>query len=264
VKAFIESETDSLELTRRHLLDSLRFPLLLTIVLWMVHLLQNALEFDPGMYGIMSRRLWGLRGIFTAPMVHGSWGHLVSNTFPLFVLTAMILYFYRKVAMRAFWLIYILTGTAVWLFAARPVSHIGASGVVYGLVAFIFWNGIFRRSFRSIILAAVVMLLYSGMFLGILPDQEGISWESHLLGSISGILASYWFKGEVEEEESLEERDPFADERNLEKEYFLPRDTFEKTKAERQAEADEEARRRAQQDNDVFPPFWNQSTTWEG
>jgi membrane associated rhomboid family serine protease len=263
VKAFIESESDSLELTRRHLLDSLRFPLVIVAVLWIVHLAQQSLEFDPGAYGIMSRRLWGVRGIITAPLVHGSWGHLVSNTFPLFVLTAMILYFYRKVAMRAFWMVYFVTGIAVW-FLARPVSHIGASGVVYGLVAFIFWNGIFRRSFRSIILAAVVMLLYSGMFLGILPDQEGISWESHLLGSLAGIFTSYWFKGEVEEDENTEERDPFADERGLEKQYFLPRDAFDMTKAERQAiEAEEAARRRAeQQSGDAFPPFWNQDRTW--
>lgn len=165
--------------------------------------------------------------------------------------------------MRAFWMIYFLTGAAVWLFA-RPVSHIGASGVVYGLVAFIFWNGIFRRSLRSIILAAVVMLLYSGMFMGVLPDQEGISWESHLLGSLMGIFTSFWFKGELEDDEAEHRHDPFADERDVEKQYFLPRDVFEKTKAERIAE-EEEFRRHREQNNQTyppFPPFWNQSQTW--
>ena len=219
------------------------------------------------MYGIMSRRIWGLQGILTGPLVHGSWGHLASNTFPLFVLTAMTLYFYRKVAMRAFWTIYLLTGVSVWLFA-RPVSHIGASGVVYGLVSFIFWNGVFRRSLRSIMLAAIVMILYSGMFMGILPEQEGISWESHLLGSLVGIFTSFWFKSELEEEEERPE-DPFADERNQEKQYFLPRDIFEKTKAERFAEAEalrllEEEKERTQQEDQqrFYPPFWNQNQTW--
>lgn len=266
MKELLDSENDSLELTQRHFYESIRFPLTVVLTIWLVHLYQNVGNWDPADYGIMSRRLWGLPGIVTGPLVHGSWKHLISNTFPLFVLTAMAMYFYKKVAMRAFWMIYFLTGISVWLLA-RPVSHIGASGVVYGLVSFIFWNGIFRRSLRSIILAIVVMLVYSGMFVGVLPDQEGISWESHLLGSIAGIFASFWFKGELEEDE-LERPDPFADERNAEKQFFLERDTFDKTKAQREAEAAAEAeaqRLREQQQNDdsrFFPPFWNQNSTW--
>ncbi len=268
MSALIDSETDSLELTRKHFYDSIRFPLFIVAVIWLIQLYQWFSGFDPGMYGIMSRRIWGLQGILTGPLVHGSWGHLASNTFPLFVLAAMTQYFYRKVAMRAFWTIYLLTGISVWLFA-RPVSHIGASGVVYGLVSFIFWNGIFRRSLRSIMLAAIVMILYSGMFMGILPEQEGISWESHLLGSIVGIFTSFWFKSELEEDEARPEY-PFEDERNQEKQYFLPIGIFEKTKAQRQAEAEairlaEENARLSDYPNDhqrFFPPFWSQNQTW--
>ncbi|HOY06061.1 MAG TPA: rhomboid family intramembrane serine protease [Saprospiraceae bacterium] len=269
MSALIDSETDSLEITRKHFYDSIRFPLFLIAAIWLVQLYQWGEGFDPGMYGIMSRRIWGLQGILTGPMVHGSWEHLLSNTFPLFVLTAMTLYFYKKVAMRAFWTIYLLTGLSVWIFA-RPVSHIGASGVVYGLVSFIFWNGIFRRSLRSIMLAAIVMILYSGMFMGILPEQEGISWESHLLGSIVGIFTSFWFKTELEEEE-VRPDDPFADERDQQKQYFLPRDVFEKTKMQRLLEA-EALRIQMEQENNSAqdegqqryfpPPSWNQSQTW--
>ncbi|MCB0524165.1 MAG: rhomboid family intramembrane serine protease [Lewinellaceae bacterium] len=255
--SLLESESDSLELTRRHFIESLWLPLLAVGFLWLVHIWQTIDAFDPGLYGIMSRKIWGIRGIVTGPLVHGSWKHLISNSVPLFVLTFLSLYFYRKVAMQAFWMIYFLTGAAVWLFA-RPVSHIGASGVVYGLVAFIFWNGIFRRSLRSIILAAIVMLLYSGMFMGVLPDQEGISWESHLLGSLVGIFVSYIFKAELEEEE--EERD--KPDRELElKKPFLPVDIFEKTKLQRQLELEEEIRRQ-NEENSYFPPFWNQNKTW--
>lgn len=238
----------------------MQFPLIAVAAIWLVHLYQMISGFDPGEYGIMSRRLWGLRGILTGPLVHGSWGHLISNTLPLFVLSAISIYFYRKVAMRAFWMVYLLTGTAVWFFA-RPVSHIGASGVVYGLVAFIFWNGIFRRSIRSIILAALVMLLYSGMFMGVLPDQEGISWESHLLGSLVGIFTSFWFKGELEDDEA-KATDTYRDDDGEDPQYFLPRDIFEKTKVERAAEAEEEMRLKQQQDNTFLPPFWNQDRTW--
>ncbi len=262
MNAFVDSDNDSLEITRRHFLESLRFPALVIAALWLVHLYQYVSDFDPGLYGIMSRRVWGLSGILTGPLVHGSWGHLISNTFPMFVLTAITFYFYKKVAMPAFWMIYFLTGASVWLLA-RPVSHIGASGVVYGLLSFIFWNGIFRRSLRSIILAGLVMLIYSGMFLGLLPDQEGISWESHLLGSIAGIFTAFWFKSELEDEEHDARRHAVVDARGVEKQYFLNRDAFEKTKTQRIAEA-EEARRRQEeaQQNPFFPPYWNQDQTW--
>lgn len=264
MNSMIDSESDSLQLTRQHLLESLGFPLIAITVIWVIHFWQDLYGFDPGSYGIMSRRAWGIRGIVTAPLIHGSFKHLISNTVPLFVLTFIALYFYRKVAMRAFWIIYFLTGAAVWLFA-RPVSHIGASGIIYGLVAFVFWNGIFRRSLRSIVLAGIVMLLYSGMFLGVLPDQEGISWESHLIGSLAGIFAAYMFKGELEDEEAQEHGNPFRDEEGVEKTNFLPTDIFEQTKTQRlEAEAiraaEAEARRRAEEGDN--PPFWSRSQTW--
>lgn len=264
MKRFFESETDSLDVTRQHFAESLRFPFLVIAVIWVVHFWQLASAWDPAEYGIIPWRSYGLRGIVTGPLVHGVksgdwWSHIASNTFPLLVLTWMLMYFYRRVALQAFFSIYVLTGVAVWLFAYRPisVSHIGASGVIYGLVAFIFWNGIFRRSLRSIILSLIVMLLYSGMFLGVLPDQEGISWESHLLGGVVGIVVSFYYRSQLEEGEDEHRPDPFADERNAEKEYFLPRDVFEKTKAQRLVE--EAARRQAEQD---FPPFWNRNSTF--
>lgn len=258
--SLLESDSDSLELTRRHFLESLRFPFLAVAFLWLVHAWQMIDNFDPGMYGIMTRKIWGLRGLVTGPLVHGSWQHLISNSIPLFVLTFISLYFYRKVAMQAFWLIYFLTGAAVWLFA-RPVSHIGASGVVYGMVAFIFWNGVFRRSLRSIVLAGIVMILYSGMFMGVLPDQEGISWESHLLGSLVGIFVAYLFKAELEEEEVKDRSSEFADESPEEKVPFFSADVFDKTKAQRAWEAAEEERRQREA-SEFVPPFWNQDKTW--
>lgn len=240
---------------------SWRWPSLLVLCMLVVHMHQAFFGWDPGNYGIMSRRLWGIRGILTAPLVHGSWEHVFSNIFPMFFMLSLILFFYRKVALSAFLLIYMLTGLAVWLFA-RPVSHIGASGVVYGLVAFVFWNGVFRRSVRSIVLSVIVLLLYSSMFLGILPRQEGISWESHLFGGLTGILVSYWLREVLEDEEAerQEPYEPFAAERMAEKVHFLPQDAFEKTKAQRLAEAEAEAEARRQQT--LYPPGWWTDRTW--
>lgn len=156
------------------------------------------------------------------------------------------MYFYRVVALRGLTMIWILTGFAVWLLGnffdsdGSNFSHIGASGVVYGLVAFVFWNGIFVKSTESIVLALIVLVLYAGMFEGILPNQPGISWESHLFGGLAGIFTAYFFKSdlldEVERIKQLTEPRTWADGfggQNGEGEYFLPRDIFEQTKEER-------------------------------
>lgn len=273
IQQITDSESDSLELSKKHLIDAFKWPSVAVAVIWFVHLIGLLLREDAGDYGVISRTVYGLKGIITAPLVHGSWTHLISNTIPLLVLMAMTFFFYRKVAARAFWIIYFLTGIFVWLFA-RQVSHIGASGVVYGLVAFLFWNGIFRRSARSILLSLAVLLFYSGMFAGVLPDQEGVSWESHLLGSISGVIAAFWFKGELEDEEI--ERNPYHSDPNTVRQPFLPAGIFDKTKQERMAEAQaaaEAARLEAEMEairrwwihqQQQFPPqdpFWNQTST---
>ena len=265
--SFIDSERDSIALTREHFISSIAFPLVALLTIWFAHLFRLFSGFEPGDYGVIPRSTYGLRGIFTAPLVHGSLAHLASNSVPLLALSALTFYFYKRVAARAFWMIYFTTGILVWLFA-RPVSHIGASGVVYGLVAFLFWNGITRGSVRSIILSLVVLFFYSGMFAGIIPNEAGVSWESHLLGSFSGIIAAFWYKAELEDEEKTN-LDPFADERSTPARRFLPEGIFEKTKAQRIQEAleaerlvQEELERLRQEQQRFFPPFWNQSSTF--
>ena len=216
-----------------HLIDSLKQAFRYLLLLWAVHLLQLLSQSDFGNYGIFPREMFGLRGVLFAPLIHdhSDIRHLLSNSAPVVILSTIILYFYRRVATRSMLMIYLLTGLTVWLFARR-VFHIGASGLVYGMVSFVFWSGIFRRSLKSVILALIVTILYSGYFWGILPNQEGISWESHLLGALTGIFTAYWYKEEIEaDEEEMQpswEREPPEEAR-----YFLERDAFELTKAER-------------------------------
>lgn len=220
--------------TKKSLYTTIAVPLYLVILLWTVHLLKLTFNLNLGYYGVMPRDTDGLIGILTAPFIHGNLQHLFSNSIPLFVLTVLIILFYHRVAYKSILLIYFLSGLAVWLFARGGVVHIGASGVVYGLVSFVFWTGLFRRNIKSIILALLVTILYSGYFMGILPNQKGISWESHLFGAFAGILVAYWYKDEVELDEKVE--NSWADD-DSEPQYFLPRDTFDKTLEEREAEA---------------------------
>lgn len=202
--------------------SALRIPFLFIAALWGIHLLH---QFMPLFFmGIQPREIAGLPGILTAPLVHGSIGHLASNSVPLFVLLVMLMYFYRGIALKVTGMIWLLTGIAVWVLA-KPAWHIGASGVIYGLVTFIFWSGVFRRSFRSIILAFIITVLYSGMVLGILPDDsKPISWESHLYGALVGIFVAFYYRNDREEGENPK---PVVLEDEPE-DFYLPRDLFGK------------------------------------
>jgi len=217
------------EQSKQHIQNTIKFAGACILLLWSVHILGWFTDNSFAQYGIYPRKLDGLIGIITAPLIHGDIEHLFSNSFPFFVLTGVIYFFYPKVAIPSFIFIYLLTGFTVWLFA-RPVHHIGASGVVYGLLSFVLFSGIFRRNLKSIALALSVTVLYSGYFYGLLPLNEKISWESHLFGALVGVLISFLFKGQIEDDEVR--IDPWANDIQTE-EYFLSRDAFQKTKAER-------------------------------
>jgi len=168
-------------------------PLIFPALIWVVYLLSVFLNVDLTRMGLLPRVPIGLLGIITAPLIHANFTHLISNTVPLIILGWIIFSFYRKVAFISFIFIYFLTGLLVWIFA-RQVYHIGASGIVYGYVSFLFFSGIFRKDNTSIALALVITFLYGGLVWGVLPGMKGISWESHLFGGISGLLAAYIFR----------------------------------------------------------------------
>lgn len=211
--------------------SSLHIAFRMVLLLWIIHAVQWLSGFRFYLFGgLFPRTIEGIKGIFLSPFLHGDLAHLLSNSAPLLVLTFLIFFFYREFAWRSILSIYLLTGISVWLFG-RPVYHIGASGVIYGMVAFIFWSGIFQRNLRSIVLGLVVAVLYSGMFLGVLPNQEGISWESHLLGALAGIVVAFIQRREMREH--YRDPEPQYDPGDEEKRFFLDRDTFERRRSER-------------------------------
>jgi membrane associated rhomboid family serine protease len=174
-------------------ISKLLTPFLFPVVLWIVHLLSLILKEDFSRIGLLPRNLVGLLGIITSPLIHADFSHLISNTIPLIILGWIIFAFYPKLSYLLFVFIYLLTGLLVWIFA-RQVYHIGASGIVYGFVSFLFFSGMFRRDNTSIALALVITFLYGGLVWGMIPGWKGISWESHLFGAITGLIAAYLFR----------------------------------------------------------------------
>jgi len=162
-------------------------------LLWFIKALEDSMTLDFGVWGILPRSITGLVGIFAAPLIHGSALHLLSNTFPLILLLVAVFYFYDKIAAEVFLWIYFATGFWVWV-VARQAYHIGSSGLVYGLAAFLFFSGIFRRDVRSVAVALAIAFIHGGMVQGLVPGDSSISWESHLLGSMAGIFCSFYFR----------------------------------------------------------------------
>ena len=179
---------------------SLRAPLLFVGLLWFVKFLEVLLQFDVSLLGIYPRQAFGIIGIATSPLAHGDLPHLVSNSVPLIIMGALLLYFYPKASKKVVPLIYVVTGALVWLLARETstfgveISHIGASGVVYGMAFFLFFGGVFRKDVKSLVVSFVVLFLYGSIVYGLSPNQEGISWESHLFGAITGSGLAWWFR----------------------------------------------------------------------
>lgn len=218
----------------RQFWKQVRVPVLIVLLMYLAFGLEFLLPGDLHYLGVYPRKLEGMVGILTAPFVHGDWSHIHSNAFSFLFLSGMVFVLYPRIAPRVYILIHLLTGLFVWLMA-RSVFHIGASGVVYGLVSFIFWMGIFRKNLRSVIPALIVLMLYGSFFEGVLPNQEGISWESHLLGGVAGLIVAYLLRNQWERVEILEkeQQEALTLRNNSEREtFFLPRDVFELGKDE--------------------------------
>ncbi|MCP1727767.1 membrane associated rhomboid family serine protease [Natronospira proteinivora] len=163
------------------------------VLLWLVQLINVLSPLELRGFGLRPRDAFGLTGIVFAPLLHGSWSHLFSNTLPLFILGTAMLFGTPKAARLALPFIWLASGVLVWIFA-RDAVHVGASGLTYGMLFFVFVIGVLRRDRRSIALALLVFFLYGGMIWGVLPQGPGVSFESHLFGALCGILAAIFLR----------------------------------------------------------------------
>jgi membrane associated rhomboid family serine protease len=162
-------------------------------VLWFIELADRIFHLQLAHLGIYPREPLGLRGVLFAPLIHGSWGHLISNSISLAVLGAALLYGYPRSRFYVLLLIYLGSGLGVWLFA-RSSFHFGSSGLTHGMMFFVFTSGILRRDRLSIALAMIVFFLYGGMIWTIFPNEPGVSYESHFFGALMGLSAAFLFR----------------------------------------------------------------------
>lgn len=174
---------------------SILYPSIFVAVLWVVKLFEIAFEANLSWYGLYPRTIHGLPGILFSPLLHGDMDHLMSNSLPLLILGTIMFFFYRPIAFKVFFWVYLMSGVWVWA-AARDSYHIGASGLIYGFIAFLFFSGIFRKDTRLLALSMFVVFVYGGTIWGIFPLTPRISFESHFLGALAGLITAYNFRKE--------------------------------------------------------------------
>ncbi|WP_297090660.1 rhomboid family intramembrane serine protease [uncultured Draconibacterium sp.] len=206
-----------MEVEKKIFFHSLLFPAIFVLLLWIVKIIEQTAGLSFVKFGIYPRHVNGLQGILFSPFIHSDFSHLISNSLPFFILGFMLVYFYRRISYRIFFLLYILSGISTW-FMGREAWHIGASGVVYALAAFHFVSGIIRSDVRLLTLSVVVVFLYGGLVWGLLPIRPEISWEGHLSGAIFGVALAFYYRKYIirrekfdwEDEPDEEEVDDFT------------------------------------------------------
>lgn len=169
---------------------ALRISLVFVGVLWAIFIVDEAFALRLGRFGLRPGSVPGLLGIVTAPLLHANFQHILSNTLPMFISMTAALYLYPNSSLRVIPAVWLGSGILAWFFA-RPSLHIGASGLIYGLLAFVFVSGILRRDMRSVSVSLLVGFLYGSMIWGVLPSRPHMSWEMHLTGATVGVLMAF-------------------------------------------------------------------------
>lgn len=146
-------------------------------------------------HGIIPRTAYGLTGIVMAPFIHVDLQHLLANTIPFVILGAVIL----LQGVRAFLFVLLISaavsGAGTWLFGMPNSQHVGASGVVFGLLGYVLIRAAYDHRISSALIAVAVAAVYGATFLTSLMPAHGISWTGHVFGFIGGLTAArMWYR----------------------------------------------------------------------
>lgn len=143
-----------------------------------------------GVFGLRPRSADGVLDIFTFPLLHANLNHVLSNALPLIIFGFLVFMSGLRVFLTAVACSWLGSGAAVWLIGAGGIT-VGASGLVFGLFAFLLVRGFFNRNWWQILLSVVLFMAYGSILFGLIPSVAGyVSWQAHLGGAVGGVLAA--------------------------------------------------------------------------
>ena len=209
-------------------------PMLAVLLIWTVFWIEIRFQVNLNQYGIYPRTLSGLKGVLFSPLLHGSLDHLYNNTLPIAILTAALFYFYRGISLRVLLYGILISGLLTWGIG-RPSYHIGASGLIYVLASFIFFKGVFTKHYRLVALSLGVVFIYGSMIWYMFPIKDGISWEGHLSGFVTGFFLAIVLKAKIPETRKFEwEKEGFKEEEDEFLQHFDEEGNFIENKLEQE------------------------------
>jgi len=181
---------------KKLLLKTIKLPLLFVLILWVIKIIEIYSNISFIEYGVLPREISGIKGVFFSPFIHKDFKHLINNSVPLLILGSALCYFFKTNYKKIFPLIYLFSGLLLWCLG-RTNLHIGASGIVYALASFIFFSGLISKNKNLSALSLIVVFIYGGLFWGLFPTQQEISWEGHFSGFISGLVFAWFFRADL-------------------------------------------------------------------
>ncbi|MGW4474850.1 rhomboid family intramembrane serine protease [Nonomuraea sp. NPDC004354] len=164
----------------------------MVVVMWAVEIFDyfalGRLDYE---LGIVSWSPDGLVGILFAPFLHADFGHLMANSLPLLVLGFLAAFRGRGRFLWATLIIMVIGGVGTWVATPPGVVTVGASGLVFGYFGFVVARGLFDRRVLDIVVGLGVAAAYYSLLWGLLPNEQGISWQGHLFGLVGGVVAAW-------------------------------------------------------------------------
>ncbi len=172
----------------------LALPLFFVLFLWLIFWIEIRFHFNFSNFGILPRTFSGLTGIIVSPFLHANLKHLVNNSISILILLVALRFFYREQAYKVIVFGILFSGTITWLIG-RSNYHIGASGLIYVFISFMFFKGIFTKYYRLVALSLTIVVWYGSSVWYLFPSADtSMSWEGHLAGFISGFFLALYLK----------------------------------------------------------------------
>ena len=206
---------------KRRIFHSLLLPGILIWLMFAVRLMEDLEGWNLVFLGVKPLTVEGLPGIVLSPFIHSNWLHFFNNAVSFFILATTLFYFYQEIAYKVFFTIYFLAGAWLW-FGGREAWHVGASGWVYGLTAFLFVSGLIRKHIPLLAVALFVVFLYGSLVWGMFPLAENLphSWEGHLWGFLAGLVAAVIYRNQGPQKPEPPEEDLSDEEEEDEEEAY--------------------------------------------
>ena len=191
------------KLDKKTMLDIFCLPALFVTIMWVVKLIEIQFNISLSHLGVFPQKIFGIKGVLFSPFIHKDLNHLFNNSLPIIILSSLLFSIYRKIALNVFIWLFFISGFWLWIIG-RPSFHIGASGMIYALAAFLFVSGLISKNPKLAATSCIIIFLYGSMIWGVLPIEETVSWEGHLSGLSAGVIVAFFFKNDSPKRDKYE------------------------------------------------------------